>query len=189
MPWRSQVTCPWLSLVVFFRIKVQLFREICSAVTLGLMDGRSPLSFEMVRTTSAFSSHTITVHWELLLQQVNRASSPCRTVSVSGASVTWAAAAMSQRGPVSINKHVTEQEHELHTLKPQINVQRSQQHLDWVNRSRRKKAKNNGPGNTSVATVWNHERAKWVSQIYFHLISRSLCVPIPSPPSGHSPSR
>lgn len=119
MPWRSQVTCPWLSLVAFFRMKVQLFREICSAVTLGLMDGRSPLSFEMVRTTSAFSSHTITVHWELLLQ-VNRASSPCRTVRVSGTSVTWAAAATGQRGPVSINNHLTEQENELHTLKPQI---------------------------------------------------------------------
>lgn len=82
------MTRPWLSLVVFFRMKVQLFAESCLAATLGLTNGRTPLSLVMVRSTSVFSSHTITVHRELLVLQVSWASSPRRTVSASGTSVS-----------------------------------------------------------------------------------------------------
>lgn len=93
MPWRSQVTCPWLCLSVFFRTNTQLSSRgtgLFSAVTLGKTEGRTPISLEMVRTALPRSSHTMMVHWLFEVLQVNRASSPRRTVSVSGDSFIWA---------------------------------------------------------------------------------------------------
>lgn len=161
MPWRSQATCPWLCLSVFFRTNTQLSRWLSSAVTFGSMEGRTPFSLEIVRTTLPFSSHTITVHGMLVVLQVNWASSPRRTVSVWGDSFSWASTARSQK----------RYWHKMNTLA-------NPSFLNWVWNSFLKhvKIKLNGNSTTDLNCYCSKKRFDTLEKIFAYLLLCWFCV-------------